>query len=198
MNGRFFGKRNIRNNDSTRGGWVSTGVKRRTRTRTALICLLIFGFILSLFLGVTVFSGKRSAVENQITASAAVADDWKTAIDSATATTASTFKLTSGWTATANANGFGTVSGYYTSGALYVPANKKVVIDLNGQTLNRNLSNSATSNGYVIYVAGDLTITNSSTTTGYVRNGYSSTSYTAGGIYVASGGSLTIEDRVSI
>ncbi|MDE5896410.1 MAG: hypothetical protein K2H43_01190 [Clostridia bacterium] len=172
---------------------VSRKLNRRAGVfRAVWICLLLLGFIFTLFVGFTAFRGERIS-ETRITASAAPADDWKTAIDSATATTPATFKMTAAWSATANSTaGFGTTSGYYLNGALYVPAGKKVILDLNGQTLNRNCS-SAIANGYVIYVAGDLVITNSSGSHGYIQGGYSSTSRTAGGVHIAAGGSLTLE-----
>ena len=197
MNGKFFRQRDIEE-ETTRPnhaeGQLFAVVKRRTGAlRPVLICFMILGLILSLFFGYTMLSGKREQ-ENRITASAAVADTWKTAIDAATSTTASTFKLTAGWTATQNStSGFGTTSGYYRNGALYIPAGKKVIIDLAGNTLNRNCT-SAISNGYVIYVDGELTLTNSVTTVGYVRGGYSSTSNTTGGVYVSGTGTLNMDN----
>lgn len=62
---------------------------------------------------------------------------------------------------------------------LHVPSGKTVVLNLNGQTLNRNLS-SATNDGCVIYNQGTLTINGSGT----IRGGHNSdlTSIKGGGI----------------
>lgn len=70
---------------------------------------------------------------------------------------------------------------------LHVPSGKTVVLNLNGQTLNRNLS-SATNDGCVIYNQGTLTINGSGT----IRGGHNSdlTSIKGGGI--CNTGTLTI------
>lgn len=70
---------------------------------------------------------------------------------------------------------------------LHVPSSKTVVLNLNGQTLNRNLS-SATNDGCVIYNQGTLTINGSGT----IRGGHNSdlTSIKGGGI--CNTGTLTI------
>lgn len=70
---------------------------------------------------------------------------------------------------------------------LHVPSDKTVVLNLNGQTLNRNLS-SATNDGCVIYNQGTLTINGSGT----IRGGHNSdlTSIKGGGI--CNTGTLTI------
>ena len=66
---------------------------------------------------------------------------------------------------------------------LYVPSGKTVTLDLNGHTINRNLT-AAVSNGYVIRVEGTLTINDSSdSNTGTITGGYNS--YQGGGVYVS-------------
>ena len=82
--------------------------------------------------------------------------------------------------------------------ALIVPEGKTVTLDLAGHAISRGLtqSPSALSDGYVIRVVGSLTITDSSATTekpvgdGEIKGGKNTG--TGGGVYVASGGSVTM------
>lgn len=70
---------------------------------------------------------------------------------------------------------------------LHVPSDKTVVLNLNGQTLNRNLS-SATNDGCVIYNEGNLTVNGSGTITG----GKNSDLGTTKGGGICNTGTLTI------
>jgi hypothetical protein len=66
---------------------------------------------------------------------------------------------------------------------LYVPSGKTVTLDLNGHTINRNLT-AAANNGYVIGVDGTLTINDSSdSNTGSITGGNSTNK--CGGVYVS-------------
>ena len=74
---------------------------------------------------------------------------------------------------------------------------KTVVLDLNGYTIDRNLSE-ATDGGVVIRVGlnggGDLTVMDTSEAgTGTITGGYNSRDDGAGGVVVMNGGSLTLE-----
>lgn len=71
-----------------------------------------------------------------------------------------------------------------TTDSLSVPSGKVVFLDLNGKTINRNLS-VPKDDGYAIYVEGTLTITDSSAPdTGKITGGYSNSSTRASGIQV--------------
>ena len=75
---------------------------------------------------------------------------------------------------------------------LYVPSGKTVTLDLNGHTINRNLT-AAANNGYVIKVDGTLIINDSSDpNTGSITGGYNN--YTGGGVYVS--GSFTMNGGI--
>ncbi|MDE5897041.1 MAG: hypothetical protein K2H43_04430, partial [Clostridia bacterium] len=122
--------------------------------------------------------------------------NWEYAVTTSLANSArpETAKLYSTWNAVANSSsGFGTVTNCYTSGALYVPAGASVILDLNNYNVNRNCS-SGIGNGYVIYVAGTLTIRDTSTAKGgRITGGYNSSSTSTGGIFIASGGTVNFE-----
>ena len=78
--------------------------------------------------------------------------------------------------------------------ALAVPSGKKIVLDLNGHTINRNL-NEATANGFVVNVEGNLTIKDIATGGGKITGGNNKCVYNkpyGGGVSVASGGELTM------
>ncbi|MDE6273985.1 MAG: hypothetical protein K2L87_02945, partial [Clostridiales bacterium] len=118
------------------------------------------------------------------------ATNWDWFISRSTSTgSVQTVKLYSDWTAQRDTTGFAVSNN--TSGALLVPSNAKIILDLNGFNLDRNYT-SATSNGFVIYVQGQLTIRDSKAGNAKITGGFSSSSGTAGGIYVYSG-SLTLE-----
>ncbi|MBP1535364.1 MAG: leucine-rich repeat protein [Ruminococcus sp.] len=76
--------------------------------------------------------------------------------------------------------------------ALVIPAGKTITIDLNGHTIDRRLSGSSLfSDGYVIKVEGDLTLTDSSEgQTGKITGG--SNSGDGGGVIVDYNGSFTM------
>ncbi|MDE6273459.1 MAG: hypothetical protein K2L87_00220, partial [Clostridiales bacterium] len=57
---------------------------------------------------------------------------------------------------------FGYDGTYYYYGSLYVPTGAHVILDLNGHTVNRNITGSAYSRGYVFYVNGTLEINDTS------------------------------------
>ncbi len=94
---------------------------------------------------------------------------WNEAIDYALANTSSNVlvKLNGNWTATTHAT-FGTTFGGgsgFSNGRIYVPKKANVILDINGKTINRNLT-SSNANGSVIYVHGNLRIIDS----GFVSN----------------------------
>lgn len=72
-----------------------------------------------------------------------------------------------------------------------VGTGRHVVLDLNGKTIDRNVSVSNNPNGSVIYVRGNLTITDSSgSNSGKITGGYRPNA--AGGVNVLSGGTFTL------
>ena len=78
------------------------------------------------------------------------------------------------------------------SDGLIIPANKNIVLDLQGYTLSRNLKN-ATSSGYVVKVAGGATVTIQDTSEGEkgkITGGWNNSQ--GGGIY--NEGTLTLKD----
>ena len=94
---------------------------------------------------------------------------WNEAIDYALANTSSNVlvKLNGNWTATTHAT-FGTTFGGgsgFSNGRIYIPKKANVILDINGKTINRNLT-SSNANGSVIYVHGNLRIIDS----GFVSN----------------------------
>ncbi len=94
---------------------------------------------------------------------------WNEAIDYALANTSSNVlvKLNGNWTATTHAT-FGTTFGGgsgFSNGRIYIPKKANVILDINGKTINRNLT-SSNANGSVIYVHGTLRIIDS----GFVSN----------------------------
>ena len=126
-------------------------------------------------------------------ANAQAAADWQKAIaDSLADSTGATYtvRLEADWGA--EGGNFGSGTGY-TYGALNVPKDAKIELDLNGHTLSRNLS-AARSNGYVINVAGEFTLKDTSgTQLGMVTGGNNNTSNGAGGIYVNNSGTFNFE-----
>ncbi len=75
---------------------------------------------------------------------------------------------------------------------LSISADNTVTLDLNGHTLNRNLSPSKPE-GYVIKTEGNLIITDSSTgKNGSITGGWSTTF--CGGVYVSGNGTLTLSE----
>ena len=100
-------------------------------------------------------------------------------------------------TAMATNNSNITLSGNITASSsdtyLEVPQNCTVTLNLNGKTINRNLS-SATENGHVIKNEGTLTIHGS----GIIKGGYHSTMYNGGGGIFNDRGALVIDNEVSI
>ncbi|MBQ9467430.1 MAG: InlB B-repeat-containing protein [Clostridia bacterium] len=76
------------------------------------------------------------------------------------------------------------------SGALYIPQNVRVGIDLNGHRIDRRLSSGITG-GYVFYVEGELTVLDMSEgQTGVITGGYNSGE--GGGVYVERGAKFTL------
>lgn len=65
---------------------------------------------------------------------------------------------------------------------LYVPSTKTITLNLNSQTLNRNIGNTAKENGCVLFNEGTLTITGNGTITGGNNTGTGSGAL-GGGIY---------------
>ena len=77
-----------------------------------------------------------------------------------------------------------------TAGYIYIPAGVTATIDLAGHTIDRGLT-SAVENGYVIKVAGTLTLTDSGTG-GTVKGGMSSGWDKISCVYVPDGGNFTL------
>ncbi|MDE6585082.1 MAG: hypothetical protein K2K80_00170, partial [Clostridia bacterium] len=112
-----------------------------------------------------------------------------------------TFVLYSNWTAEDNANyykSFGDKKGYR-YGALRVPSGAKIILDLNGHTIDREMP-TPTSYGYILFVEGKLTIIDSTVSEsdpivqGSITGGQciDNGRRTAGCIFVENGGTLTI------
>ena len=110
------------------------------------------------------------------------------------------------WTATANASGFGSTpddASYvacFNEGRILVPAGVNILLDLAGNSIDRNLSQtSGFANGQALYVnGGALTIIDSSNTqTSKITGGYNfvsgGTQY-GGGVLIAGGGLLDMYD----
>lgn len=101
--------------------------------------------------------------------------------------------LTKDWVATENSTaGLGGTT-YFDSGRIKVPKGTNITIDLNGHSINRNLTEGI-GNGQVILVEGNLTVTDGATG-GKITGGYnrptSGPAY-GGGIYV-NGGTLKLK-----
>lgn len=91
---------------------------------------------------------------------------------------------------TAASGSFGTAENAYLNGALNVPAGKYIVLDLNGYTVNRGLTE-AVEGGSVITNSGNLVIKDSSAKgKGKITGGY--TTGNGGGIRAVAGSTLTI------
>lgn len=127
-------------------------------------------------------------------------DSWtQTVMRSVGASSAVTYTLSANWTASEDGTygtAFGTESntarGYY-QGAINIPANANIIIDLNGYTINRNLKYGM-SNGYVIYVNTGAKVTiKDSKGTGKITGGYNTSN--GGGIYFF-GSSLTLQSGI--
>ena len=90
-------------------------------------------------------------------------------------------KLIESWNADSTTHSFGrgdvSTSGFW-NGAICVPSNKSVILDLNGKDINRGLT---TSDGSVIMNYGKLEIRNSVASQGRITGGY--TKNYGGGIY---------------
>ena len=139
------------------------------------------------------------------TSAAEMAKAWSSAItESLTSNKQVYFKLAANWTATSGSFGTGVGFGTYgygdtdascgndsaATGHLAVPAGANIVLDLNGKTIDRGLTN-ATSKGEVIYVHGELEITDTSANRdGKITGGYNSVQ--GGAALVVDGGVLRL------
>ncbi len=97
------------------------------------------------------------------------------------------FKLLENWTA--SVSGFGSGDGYGAGGGLHIPKGAKILLDLNGHSLNRNLSGtSAVANGEVISIKGGTlyVIDSSSSGNGKIIGG--NTTGNGGGIFTQTDG----------
>lgn len=119
--------------------------------------------------------------------------NWQQAIEASSATVKHTVTLYRDWIAAddnTNITSFGVATSAYINGALRVPSGRSVVLDLNGFTLDRNLTAARTQGLVILVDGGNLEITDSSAAkTGKVTGGYSND--TAGAIHFTSG-SLTL------
>ena len=77
-----------------------------------------------------------------------------------------------------------------TDGPITVAQNRHVVVDLNGNTINRNRTSSVV-DGYVIKVKGDLTIKGTGTITGGMSQDNSAGVYVNGGRFTMEGGTIS-------
>ncbi len=127
--------------------------------------------------------------------------NWQYAVDQSVKTGGKlqTVRLTDHWTADGDASlgtSFGSGTGF-SNGALYVPETANIELDLNGKTINRNIT-SARQYGLVFVVLGKLTIydsaekdeNNKAIITGG-KNDRNNTNFYAGGIHV--GGKATLK-----
>ena len=88
---------------------------------------------------------------------------------------------------------FGEDSAYYSDGSIYIPAGLSIKLDLAGYTIDRKLTEGV-ENGHVLHVAGNLTVSDSSSKqTGTITGGFNTTTEEAfgGGVYV-NGGNFTL------
>ncbi|MDE7167375.1 MAG: MBG domain-containing protein [Clostridia bacterium] len=143
----------------------------------------------------TAYADASSGVATQALTAEETASLWNSAVQKSIKTgNAVTVTLENDWTAAADTTytkSFGTGVGF-DSGRIYVPASAKIVLDLNGNTINRNLT-SAIANGEVIYVdGGSLEITDSSVNDGVGTITGGKNTGNGGGIYVNNGGTLTL------
>lgn len=100
---------------------------------------------------------------NSGTTVSAMATAWQNAVSQSSSSNQVTFVLQANWTASSNSSygtAFGTNTTAFSNGRLFVPNGKNIVIDLNGKTINRNLTREYSS-GSVIYNAGTLVIEDS-------------------------------------
>ncbi len=180
----------------------SLGLYRNNRRakgmRLAGICMFILSLLACLFFGFSFLPKNAFNDGTTITAYADAASDWQTAVtESLSSGETRTVKLTSDFTAVSGSFGADTTT--FINGALYVPAGAKIVLDLNNCAVNRGLGTTVRASGYVIYVAGSLTIKDSTvtngtySTNGKITGGANSTGSSAGGIYIATGGNVTLE-----
>ena len=144
----------------------------------------------------TAYADASSGVATQALTAEETASLWNSAVQKSIKTgNAVTVTLENDWTAAADTTytkSFGTGVGF-DSGRIYVPASAKIVLDLNGNTINRNLT-SAIANGSVIYVdGGSLEITDSSVNDGVGTITGGNNTGNGGGIYVNNCGVLTLE-----
>ncbi len=106
------------------------------------------------------------------------------------------FVLNNDWTAASDATyttSFGTGAGFF-NGRIYVPAGANIVLDLNGHTIDRKLSELASgggiSDGQVIYLMGSLEIKDTSANgNGKITGGADDNQ--GGGVFI-DGGNLTL------
>ena len=153
----------------------------------------------------TAMEAKFVAAATSGATAAEIAKAWSNAInESLTSKKQVYFKLAANWTATSGS--FGTGVGFGTfeidnidesngtasngAGHLAVPTGANIVLDLNGNTIDRELT-AVTSSGHVIYVHGELEITDTSPNRdGKITGGYSSRQ--GGGVAVVDGGTLRL------
>jgi len=183
--------------------------KNKNRNKGVKISLIVALF--AVLLGcLMLFAGNRFLVTENASASATVSESeksrnvkgvsarsaetlataWNNAVQISIDTGVQvTFNLAEDWTAQPDATyttSFGTGVGF-SNGRICIPANADIVLDLNGHTLNRNLT-SAVENGGVMYVEGALEIKDSGST-GKITGGNNKGD---GGGVTVNGGALTL------
>ena len=177
----------------------------KTFRQTRRMRMAGFAILLICAIAAIVFGASALFAPNEKFITVAANDEakaaWQTAVNNSLDSNGSEYTVTLGaeWGAVKSDNdsSFGTGVGFM-SGGLYVPAGANIVLDLNGYTLGRNLNvgtyKEPRTNGYVINVAGTLTIKDSSATgLGIIRDGGNTDSYSAGGVYVASTGVFNMQ-----
>lgn len=165
---------------------------------TAIAACVACAFV-AIFGGSFVNNNDDWGITTPPVAEAATYTTWKAASDASAFTSGGNvvINLAANLTAVADTTygtTFGNAGTTYTSatnnkgyfyGALLVPTGCTVTLNLGTYTVDRALT-AAKTNGYVIAVYGNLTVTGS---TGKIYRGYSSGS--GGGVYIANGGNLT-------
>lgn len=104
------------------------------------------------------------------------------------------FKLTSGCTRAISLSGGSGTTPSMKNTYLEVASGRHVVLDLNGKTINRNISgdSDATDTGYVLKVEGTLTLKNTGGSANGIIGGGNNNGTYGGGVYV-SGGTFIME-----
>ncbi len=124
------------------------------------------------------------------TAPSSSPDAWTNLVNSSiNSSTPKTYTLSSNWVPTSGTS-FGTAAGYI-NGAIKIPANANVIIDLNGYYIDRKADSSVISNGYAIYIEANakVQIIDSSGKKGKIKSGHTNS---MGGSIYANGNNISL------